>query len=131
MIDLLMLRARHSAPTSAPLRGSRAVRSSLQEFRSGLTGGLSKVSLKELMLTTVLMLAVLASAVGVVYASHLSRQLIAEQAVLQERNDQLQLEWVQLLLEQSAWSTPNRVEQIASERLALVMPGTGQVQLIY
>jgi len=89
------------------------------------------VSLKGIVITGMMLVLVLLSAIGVVYSSHLSRQLFSEQAVLIERNDQLQLEWAQLLLEQSAWSSSNRIESVASEQLGMVMPETQQIELIY
>ena len=54
-----------------------------------------------------------------------------EQAILLEQNDQLQLEWAQLLLEQSAWSSPNRLESIASQKLGMSMPEAEEIQLVY
>ncbi|KZY39355.1 hypothetical protein A3752_06530 [Oleiphilus sp. HI0081] len=78
-----------------------------------------------------LLLIIVLSAIGVVYSSHLSRQLFAEQAILLEKNDQLQLEWAQLLLEQSAWSSPNRIESVARESLGMEVPETEKIQLIY
>lgn len=91
----------------------------------------SHVSLKGVVITGMLLVLVLLSAIGVVYSSHLSRQLFSEQFVLLEKNDQLQLEWAQLLLEQSAWSSPNRIESVASDELEMVMPETAQIELIY
>ncbi len=49
------------------------------------------VSIKGLLVTLMLALIVVMSAIGVVQSSHLSRQLFTEQAILSDRNDQLQL----------------------------------------
>lgn len=89
------------------------------------------VSVKGLIITLMLSLVVVMSAIGVVQSSHLSRQLFAEQAILLDRNDQLQLEWAQLLLEQSAWSSPNRLEGIASQKLGMRAPDAEEIKLIY
>ena len=89
------------------------------------------LSFKGLLVTSMLLLLILLSAIGVVYSSHLSRQLFTEQAVLQDKNDQMQLEWAQLLLEQSAWSTPSRIENIANDKLKMNIPKTKDIQLIY
>lgn len=89
------------------------------------------VSLKGLVITLMLSLVIVLSAIGVVQSSHLSRQLFAEQAILLDRNDQLQLEWAQLLLEQSAWSSPNRLEGVASQELGMRPPEAEEIQLIY
>lgn len=91
----------------------------------------SAISLKGCIITLLLLSSLMLSAVGVVYSSHLSRQLFAEQAILLERNDQLQLEWAQLLLEQSAWSSPGRIESIAHEELHMSIPETAQVEILY
>ena len=90
-----------------------------------------QVSFKGFVVTGMLLLVIVLSAIGVVYSSHLSRQLFAEQAILLEKNDQLQLEWAQLLLEQSAWSSPNRVESVARDSLGMEVPETEEIQLIY
>lgn len=91
----------------------------------------SQVSIKGLVITLMLTLMITMSAIGVVHSSHLSRQLFAEQAILLDRNDQLQLEWAQLLLEQSAWSSPDRLESIATKQLEMRIPETEDVKLVY
>jgi len=91
----------------------------------------AQISLRELMITLMLTLMVMMSAIGVVHSSHLSRQLFAEQSILLDKNDQLQLEWAQLLLEQSAWSSPDRLENIATKQLEMRIPETENIQLVY
>lgn len=105
--------------------------SQLQSVAGSLVENLAQVSIREVVITGVLLGLVLLSSIGVVYSSHLSRQLVAEHSEMQETRDQLQSEWVQLMLEESAWSSPNRIEQVANERLEMVMPGPEQVRLIY
>jgi len=92
---------------------------------------LGHLSIKGLLITAMLLMLVVLSAIGVVYSSHLSRQLFAEQAILFDRNDQIQLEWAQLLLEQSAWSSPNRIESVAGEELGMEIPKAEDIKLIY
>ena len=89
------------------------------------------VSIKGVIVTLMLSLVLVMSAIGVVQSSHISRQLFTEQAILLDRNDQLQLEWAQLLLEQSAWSSPNRLESVASQKLGMRPPEAEEIQLIY
>jgi cell division protein FtsL len=91
----------------------------------------SQISVKGLIITLMLTLMIMMSAIGVVHSSHLSRQLFAEQSVLLDRNDQLQLEWAQLLLEQSAWSSPDRLESIATQQLKMHIPETEETKLVY
>ena len=103
----------------------------LYEFVENVYQIKSHVSVKGIIVTLMLALVVMLSAIGVVQSSHLSRQLFAEKSILLDRNDQLQLEWAQLLLEQSAWSSPNRLEDIASKKLGMYMPKAEDIQLIY
>jgi len=132
MLGLNGLQIRYGIPlpiSRAPSVTRRV--SQLQSVAGSLVENLSQVSMREVVITALLLGLVLLSAIGVVYSSHLGRQLIAEHSELQETRDQLQSEWVQLMLEESAWSSPNRIEQVANERLEMVMPGPEQVRLIY
>jgi len=105
--------------------------SKVLELVEAFTAFIGCISIKGLVVTSMLLLLVVLSAVGVVYSSHLSRQLFTEQAILLERNDQIQLEWAQLLLEQSAWSSPNRIENVAGDQLGMEIPRADEIQLIY
>jgi len=64
-------------------------------------------------------LAVVISASGLVYSKHLQRRYFVELQALQETGSQLQTEWEQLLLEESAWSNQARIEQIANDALGM------------
>lgn len=112
-------------------RSSSLLLHKVADFIEMLSVMIGQVSVKGLVVTSMLLLLVLLSALGVVYSSHLSRQLFAEQAVLLERGDQVQLEWAQLLLEQSAWSSPSRIERIAVDQLEMAAPKTENIKLIY
>ncbi|WP_425443956.1 cell division protein FtsL [Thioalkalivibrio denitrificans] len=69
-----------------------------------------------------LFLAVIVSALGVVYSKHHSRGLfIALQEELDIR-DRLNVEWGQLQLEQSTWATHGRIEEVARGRLEMTLP---------
>ena len=107
------------------------IKSRLYQGRDDALKVLRGVSIKDLALTCVLVMAFVMSAIGVVYSSHLCRQLFAEHAVLLGQNDQLQLEWAQLLLEQSAWSSPHRIESVAREELQMTLPAVEQIELVY
>lgn len=65
---------------------------------------------------------VLVSALGVVYAKHVSRDLFVELQLLNKNRDKLDIEWGKLLLEQSTWAAPNRIESIARTRLNMQVP---------
>jgi cell division protein FtsL len=74
--------------------------------------------------------ATLASAAGAIYCKHRSRALFVELETLTARRDQLQVEWGQLQLEQSAWSTHAFVERVANSRLRMSIPPATDVQLV-
>jgi len=70
------------------------------------------------------------SALGVIYYKHASRQLFIKLQHLQQEIESLQLEWSQLLLEQGTWGSATRVEQIARERLQMVLPEPSDVVVL-
>ena len=67
----------------------------------------------------VLYIAVIVSATGLVYSKHLQRRYFVELQNLEEIGAQLETEWEQLLLEESAWSNQARIEQIANNKLGM------------
>jgi cell division protein FtsL len=69
-----------------------------------------------------LFLAVIASALGVVYSKHHSRGLFMALQVEVDKRDQLNVEWGQLQLEQSTWATHGRIEEVARGRLQMTLP---------
>lgn len=73
---------------------------------------------------------VLLSALAVVYVKDLNRRLIGDFQALQQSRDTLQVEWGQLLLEENTWSTQARVQQIAQQKLDMVVPATQAVTVI-
>lgn len=83
-----------------------------------------------LMLATILFVVVMVSAIGVVYSKHKTRQLFVELQQLNKEVVSLNTEWGRLQLEQSAWSDHGRIEQIARERLDMVIPEAEQVAFI-
>ena len=77
-----------------------------------------------------LWLAVLASAAGAVYCEHRSRELFIQLEALNARRDNLQIEWGQLQLEQSAWSSHAFVERVASTRLHMAIPPPQSIEVV-
>jgi cell division protein FtsL len=73
---------------------------------------------------------VLGSALGVVYAKHQSRKLFVELEALKTSRDSLNIEWGKLQLEQSTWATPNRVESIARGQLDMQVPTPDKVVIV-
>ena len=81
-------------------------------------------------LLPLLWLSVLVSAASVVYAKHRSRALFVELQSLNRDRDQLETEWGQLQLEQSAWSTHGFVERVANAKLAMDIPAPADVKIV-
>jgi cell division protein FtsL len=77
-----------------------------------------------------LWLAVLASAAGAIYCEHRARELFTELEGLNARRDNLQIEWGQLQLEQTAWSSHAFVERVASTRLHMATPPPKDIEII-
>ena len=68
----------------------------------------------------VVLLAVVATAVGIVYAKHQGRELFIELEMLGNERDRMDVEWGQLQLEQSTLTTQGKVERAAREQLGMV-----------
>ena len=77
--------------------------------------------------TVVLFVLTILSAFGVVSASHETRNMYRELQVLQKERDDIESEYGQLLLEQSAWANNTRVDQIAREELQMVIPKVEEI----
>ena len=83
-----------------------------------------------LLVLPLLWLAVLASSAGAIYCEHRSRELFIQLEALNGRRDNLQIEWGQLQLEQSAWSSHAFVERVASTRLHMAMPAPQSIVVV-
>jgi cell division protein FtsL len=81
-------------------------------------------------LVAVLWIAVLGSALGVVYAKHEARSRFYQLQQLTRERDDLDIQWGQLQLEQSTWATHARVEQVARDGLHMTIPQAGELRLV-
>ncbi len=77
-----------------------------------------------------LALALVASAVAVVYAKHETRQLFMELQTLIAERDELEVAWGRLRIEQSTWSNHARVEKLAREQMGMVAPAPDDIRLV-
>jgi cell division protein FtsL len=77
-----------------------------------------------------LWVAVLGSALGVVYGKQEARNRFSELQKLMTKRDDLDIEWGQLQLEQSTWATHGRVEHVALEQLNMVNPQASDVRIV-
>ncbi|WP_455211355.1 cell division protein FtsL [Kaarinaea lacus] len=87
------------------------------------------VNIKALMVV-MLTAAVMISAIGVINAKHQARTAFVELQALKKVRDEMQVNWGRLQLEQAAWSTHGRVEQIASSRLDMILPTEDSIRVI-
>jgi cell division protein FtsL len=72
----------------------------------------------------------LGCAAGAIYSKHRARELFVALERLNNQRDTLEVEWGQLQLEQSAWSTHAFVERVASTRLKMASPPPKDIELI-
>ncbi len=72
----------------------------------------------------------LISAAGAIYCKHRARALFVELETLNGRRDNLEIEWGQLQLEQSAWSTHAFVERVASAKLHMALPPPKEIEIV-
>jgi cell division protein FtsL len=70
------------------------------------------------------------SSLALIYTKHESRKLFVELESLTHERDQLNIEWGQLQIEQSTWATHARIEQVATDDLALVRPEATEIYVI-
>src|SRR5438309_499059 len=100
--------------------------------RAAARGGATRVNARAALIIAVplLWLAALGSAAGAIYCKHRARQMVVELEALNARRDNLEIEWGQLQLEQSAWSTHAFVERVASAKLRMAMPPPKQIEIV-
>lgn len=79
---------------------------------------------------TVLWLALLGTAIAVVWSKHEARNLFIELQGLHAERDRLDIVWGQLKLEQSAWAMHGRVEQTARVNLEMVVPRPDEIRIV-
>lgn len=73
---------------------------------------------------------VLVSALAVIASTHQTRVQYARLQQLEHQRALLQTEWGQLLLEESTWSAPSRIERLATERLEMHVPELAEIEVI-
>jgi cell division protein FtsL len=78
----------------------------------------------------VLWFAALGSGAAAIYCKHRARETFVELERLNARRDNLEIEWGQLQLEQSAWSTHAFVERVASAKLHMAMPAPKAIEIV-
>ncbi len=85
---------------------------------------------KEIWFSGALFIGVIISSLAVSYQKHWARDLShLHQQSMQESND-LQVEWRQLLVEQSTWGATSRVQGLAIQQFGMTMPKLENVVLV-
>lgn len=79
----------------------------------------------------VLLLAVVASGIAVVWARHQDRVAFVELSKLQNQRDALNVEFGRLELEQATWASPSRIEAVARGQLGMISPPAASVEMIH
>jgi cell division protein FtsL len=78
----------------------------------------------------VLWVAVLGSALAVVYSRHEARSHFIELQKLTAQRDHLDIEWGQLQIEQSTVATHGRVESVARDELRMTIPQATDLRIV-
>ncbi|MDE2196810.1 MAG: cell division protein FtsL [Gammaproteobacteria bacterium] len=81
-------------------------------------------------MVALLIAAVFLSALAVIDARNENRTQFAQLQQLRQQRDQFNVEWGQLLLEQSTWSTHARIEQMATQKLGMEMPQHAEIVVV-
>ena len=90
----------------------------------------NRISLKLWLCLFSLLVATTASATGVIFSTHKSRHLLNELQQLERQRNGLQVEWGQLLLEQSSLVSQGRIENLAIAELGMKIPATENVVVV-
>ncbi len=81
-------------------------------------------------LSAIVLLAVVATAIAVVYERYRHRQLFVELTRLERERDELNIEFGRLQLEQATWAQANRIDQVARERLGMEFPAAADIVVV-
>ncbi len=106
----------------------------LRGWKSASAASLRLFSAAELarpaMVVVLLLVLLVGSAMTVIFSAYQYRILFNQHQNLIANWDELQVEWGQLVLEESAWAANNRIEQVASKRLAMLVPEPGMIEIV-
>ncbi|HWU74961.1 MAG TPA: cell division protein FtsL [Rhodanobacter sp.] len=80
--------------------------------------------------TVILLLAALASAIGVVWTRHESRVLFVQWTALQNQRDELNIDYGKLELEQATYGEPRRIDEEARQKLGMIDPRPQDIRLL-
>lgn len=75
-------------------------------------------------------LAVLLVSIATINARHEARKFFVELQRLQQERDDLDIEWGQLRLEQSAYATHGHIERFAHEKMGMSVPEPAEINIL-
>jgi cell division protein FtsL len=82
------------------------------------------------LVSIILLLAVVVSALGVVWTRHESRVLFVQLTALQNQRDDLNIEYGRLELEQATYAEPRRIDDEARQKLGMIEPRPQDIRLL-
>jgi cell division protein FtsL len=85
---------------------------------------------KQLGFVLAFLLAILISGLAVIYITNEQRLTLSALQQLEHQNNQLKLQWGQLLLEQASLATSARVEKLAIEKLGMQIANPQQTFIL-
>lgn len=81
-------------------------------------------------LNLILVLVLVACALGMVTAQHKARKMFIELQQEQESAKKMEVEWGQLQLEQSTWAMHARIEKVATTYLQMRVPDAAHILVV-
>jgi len=78
----------------------------------------------------VLLAMMILSALAVIYSAYYHRQLFNDYQQQLQGRDRLQVEWGQLLLEQSALAAHSRIERAVTKKLDMYVPAPDEIVVV-
>jgi cell division protein FtsL len=106
----------------------------MKDISQNLNMWLKRASLQAeryaMLLGFLLLVLLVMSAQSVVFSSFKARGHINYLHQLEKERNAMQVEWGQLLLEQSAWASHSRVETMVTEQLSMSIPLAQQVIVV-
>ena len=88
------------------------------------------VTFKAMLHLVLLLVVTTVSATSVIYSTHKSRYLLNELQQLERQRNNLQVQWGQLLLEQSSQIAQDRIENLAIAELGMQIPAMENVVVV-
>ncbi len=70
------------------------------------------------------------SGIAVVYSTHQNRYVFSELQQLKNQHNDLQVQWGQLLIEQSTFAQEGRIEKRAVEELQMILPDITEIVMV-